>query len=147
MSLKEMLKRHEGYSSYAYKCPAGKTTIGWGHNIDANPLPKDIEVYLSAKGTISPEMAERLLDYDIETAIRDCKDLYNAFLTFTQNRQDALADFLFNVGRKTARTFKNTNKAINEGRWADAASEFESSLWYVQVGNRSKEIVAMIKEG
>lgn len=143
--LKDMLKRHEGYRNYVYPCPAGASTIGWGHNIDANPLPKDIAGYLDANGTISPEMAERLLDMDIAAALRSCRKLYPEFDEFTEPRQMALADFLYNVGEGTARTFRVTNKRINRGDWEGAARGLESSLWYKQVGNRSREIVKLIR--
>lgn len=39
------LKRHEGANRdkdnmhVAYLCPAGKLTIGYGHNLDAHPVP------------------------------------------------------------------------------------------------------------
>ena len=32
----KMLKRHEGVKSHAYKCSAGKVTVGVGRNIDEN---------------------------------------------------------------------------------------------------------------
>lgn len=143
--LKDMLKRHEGYRNYIYPCPSGHQTIGYGHNIDANPLPKDIAGYLDANGTIRPEMAERLLDMDIAAAIRSCRKLYPEFDEFSDTRKMALIDFLFNVGEGTAREFKVTNKRINRGDWKGAAVGLENSKWYKQVGNRSREIVKMIR--
>jgi GH24 family phage-related lysozyme (muramidase) len=32
--LTEMLRRHEGVETHAYKCTGGKITIGCGRNID-----------------------------------------------------------------------------------------------------------------
>lgn len=146
-SLKDLIKKHEGFSNHVYLCPAGKRTIGWGHNIDANPLPKHIQAYLDAWGYLLPEHCEELLESDINVAIESCERIYPFFSAATERRQNALVDFCFNVGEGTARTFKNTNRAINEGRWDDAAKGFENSKWFSQVGNRSREIVSMIREG
>ena len=32
------LKAHEGLRLFAYVCPAGRLTIGWGHNCEASPV-------------------------------------------------------------------------------------------------------------
>lgn len=145
--LREMIKRHEGYSNKPYSCPAGKKTIGYGHNIDANILPSDISAYLKENGKITPEMADALLDIDIKMADASCHRIFPKFDEFSENRRTALTDFLFNVGERTARTFKNTISLINQGLWEAASRNMEKSLWFDQVGNRSREIVGMIKEG
>lgn len=33
----ERLKIHEGFSARVYQCSAGRNTIGYGYNLDANP--------------------------------------------------------------------------------------------------------------
>jgi lysozyme len=156
--LKKMIKRHEGYSNHVYLCPAGKRTIGWGWNIDAHPLPKPMQVYLDTWGYLLPEHCEQLLDMAIGLATIDCKRLYPNFSGFTENRQNALVDFVFNVGVGTARTFKNTNRAINEGRWDDAAEGLRKSLYWKQLGGdppgtddgkleRPEEVAKLLRDG
>lgn len=142
-----MLKRHEGYKLKPYKCPAGKNTIGVGHNFDANPLPKDMQAFLDLHGQITESMAEALLSADIDNAVKDCRKLYPNFNGFSQRRKDALTDFLFNVGIGTAREFKNTNKYINLEQWDKAAVNMGMSKWFSQVKSRGPEIVQMIREG
>lgn len=142
-----MLKRHEGVKLKPYRCTAGKKTIGAGHNVDAKGLPPDIQAYLDEYGEITDEMVDILLDQDIEDAISDCIRLYPGFRSFSDARQDALIDFVYNVGYGTAKTFANTNKAINEGRWDDAASGLLASKYARQVGRRAKEIAEMLQEG
>ena len=147
MNLRDMLKKHEGYSSSPYKCPAGKMTIGWGHNIEANIVPRDIEIYLGTYKMITPDMAERLLDIDIKLANAACRRIFINFDTFTDARQTALLDFVFNVGEGTVRKFKKTIAAIKSGDWNKAANEMQDSAWFVQVKGRAFEICQMIKEG
>jgi lysozyme len=142
-----MLKRHEGVRLKPYRCTAGKLTVGAGHNVDAKGLPPDIQAYLDEYGVITEEMVEILLDQDIEDAITDCKRLYPAFESFTEPRQDALLDFLFNVGYGTAKTFKTTNGYINAGEWEKASESLLASLYAKQVKGRAKEIAEMLREG
>ena len=145
--LKKLLIKHEGYKKEPYRCSANKLSVGVGHNVDANGLPEDIQAYLDENGFITDEMIDLLLETDISIAAADCRELYPNFDLFSDNRQMALIDFLFNVGRSTASSFKNTNRAINEERWSDAADNFTKSLWYKQVKNRAVTIVSMIRKG
>jgi lysozyme len=142
-----MLKRHEGVRLKPYKDTKNIETVGVGHNIEAKGLPPDIEAYLEDYGEITPEMVDILLDQDIEDAITDCERLYPAFSTFSENRQDALIDFLFNVGYATAKTFKTTNGYINAGEWQKASEGLLASLYAKQVKGRAVEIAKMLKEG
>lgn len=147
MSLREMLERHEGRRKRVYKCTAGKNTIGVGHNIDAKGLPDDIDAFLEANGYITDEMIDRLYEMDISDAITDAIRLYPALKSFSEPRIFALIDFVFNVGYKTASTFKNTNKAINEERWDDAADGLLASKYARQVGRRARDVAEMLREG
>ena len=145
--LREMLRRHEGVRNKVYKDTVGIKTIGVGHNIIANPLPSDIAKCLEIYGEITEEMVDRLLDSDIMVAIGACKRLYQDFDNFSENRKNACIDWLFNIGEGTTRKFQVTNRAINEGRWDDAAKGMMASRWAKQVGKRSIEISTMIREG
>lgn len=145
--LKEMLKRHEGVKNQPYLCPAHFWTVGVGWNMEANPLPEDIALYLRTHNYITDEMVDCLLNIAIEDATNNCRDIYKDFDSFSEDRRFALIDFVFNVGIGTALTFRNTNRAVNEGRWEDAAKAMENSKYYRQVPNRAKEIVEMIRSG
>jgi GH24 family phage-related lysozyme (muramidase) len=142
-----MLIRHEGYRFLAYLCPADHWSIGVGHNLDAKPLKGDMHTFYALYGYITESMLERLFNEDVEEAINGCRALYPAFDDFRIRRQNALTDFLFNVGVGTARTFKTTNRAINEGRWQDAANGLRNSKYYKQVKGRGETIARMIEEG
>ena len=147
MTVQEFITKHEGIKNKSYKCPAGKTTIGVGHNIDAKGLPKDIADYLKKNGQIIDEMIDRLLIIDIGHAVSDCKKLFPDFDRFTPNRKMALTDFLFQLGYERARKFVHSIAAINTGRWEDAAKEMLDSSWAKQTPNRAQEVTELIEEG
>ncbi len=138
---------NEGKRNKVYKCTAGKRSIGIGHNIDAKGLPDDIEAFLEDNGYITNEMINILFEQDIEDAMADCERLYPNFDDLTKSRQIALTDFLFNVGYGTASKFKNTNRAIIEERWDDAADGLLASKYARQVGKRAKRVAEMLREG
>jgi len=146
MDIRESLEIHEGRRLKVYKCTSGKRTIGVGHNIDAKGLPKDIEKYLKETGVITNEMVDRLLIEDIECAQRDAVRLWPNIQTFSNPRQVALIDFIFNIGYPVARTFVNTNLAINQRRWKDAANGILASKYAKQVGHRAEDIAKWLLE-
>jgi len=145
--LREMLKRHEGLRLKPYRDTRGYLTIGYGWNLDANPLPADYASCLRVTGAITEEMAERLLNISIDMATRQCQATFQRFGDFSERRQAALIDWMFNLGIGTVLTFKKALAAILDGDWDRAADEMQDSLWFSQVGDRGPEIVGMVREG
>jgi lysozyme len=147
MDVRELIEKHEGRRNKPYKCPAGKMTIGVGYNFDDNPLPSDIAAYLKKNGEITEDMIDRLLFISVGVAAFDCYKLFPDFNNFSENRQAALTDWMFNLGYPKASKFYNAITAINAGNWQLAATHLSRSLWYEQVPNRAEEICKMIEEG
>lgn len=144
---KDMLIRHEGWKNRPYTCPAGHKTIGVGFNMEVNIMPSDIASHLRLKGYLPDDMINRLLDISIDTAVMNCKEIYKGFDGFSENRQLALIDFLFNVGAGTALRFKKMRAAIKEGDWNRAADEMIDSAWFKQVKGRATEVVDLVRRG
>jgi lysozyme len=80
----DLIKKYEGFRAKAYKCPADKWTIGYGHT--QNVKPTDV---------ITLHEAERFLRQDVEFAE---KEVNRHNLDINQNQFDALVSFVFNVG-------------------------------------------------
>lgn len=141
--LKKSLVEDEGLRLKPYLDTAvpPKITIGVGRN-------------LTDKG-ISLEESELLLENDIQIVIT----LLNKYLPWWKNlseeRQNVLANLAFNMGIGPSKeeptgkllTFKNTLKAMEEGRIEDAAKGLETSLWYKQVGKRASRLVNLYRKG
>ena len=130
--LTALLVKHEGLRLFPYKDTVGKLTIGVGHN-------------LTDLG-ITEEMAYAILNRDVEDVIADLKR-FPWWDSLNETRQMALADMRFNLGPTKFRGFKNTLKAISEGRWNDAAKGMLASKWAKQVGQRALDLAQMIKDG
>ena len=143
------LKRHEGERRdkvgrhVAYKCPAGKLTIGWGHNLDANPVPRDwFSDGEKAKvgSVITNATAEELLKADVSGCARELALHFYVWREIEEPRQAVLLNMCFNMGWKSLSGFKGMLKAVKERSWRAAASEMQDSRWFTQVKGRGKEL-------
>jgi lysozyme len=145
--LKATIAGHEGTRYVPYLDSEKIKTIGIGHNMESSPLPEYMMVYLTDQGRISDLMVGTLFAWDIDLTLRNCVILWPGFDKFTETRQVALADFMFQMGLAGAGKFHHANEAINGGRWDEAAACMLDSLWAQQVPNRAKQITDMVREG
>jgi len=134
--LVDMLKRHEGVKTHAYKDHLGYITVGVGRCLDP-------EVGLG----LNEDEIDYLLRGDIKRCSEELRKEYPWFASLDTVRQDALTDLSFNVGQTRLRRFFKALEAMKNGDYDLAAAEFLDSRWAEQVGNRSLEISEMIRTG
>jgi len=129
----ETLRRHEGVKNTLYKCTSDKWTIGVGRNLEDVGL--------------SEEEIDMLLLNDIKRT----KELMDDYIPWHNDldevRQEALINFVFNVGIGTTMKFKNAMAALEAHDYDTAAVEMLDSNWAKQVGSRAEEVTQMIKTG
>ncbi len=130
---KDLLKKHEGKSLTLYKCPAGKLTIGYGHNIEDRG--------------ISDEVAEKLLEQDAEIAYKQVKNNIACFDALNEARQYVLTDMCFNMGLRRLMTFKKMLFALEKGLYQNAADEMLDSKWAKQVSRRAEFLAQIMRTG
>lgn len=130
---KHYTKRFEGLRLKPYLCPAGKLTIGYGHNIEDNGITEEIAV--------------KLLDTDLMAAEREVRAKFSGYAKLNEARQFVLTDMCFNIGISRLLTFKKMFAALAKGEYHTAAREMQDSKWYRQVGNRGKILCEIMKSG
>ena len=146
--LLEQLRRDEGAvrdpegRHKAYRCPAGKLTIGYGHNLDANPVPG-----LREESLISEEEARALLERDV---VRVRGQLVNALpwtgvLDFP--RFAVLVNMAFNMGIGGLCGFRNTLEDVKRGDFSGAARRMRASKWAFQVKSRAERLIGQMETG
>jgi lysozyme len=144
--IRGMLIRHEGYRAKPYKCSAGYWTVGFGHNLEAKPI-KGRTVGSIAAMPLTYQQYLDLLDKDIKDAEKDARKLVPNLDSLQPHQKAVIVDMAFNMGGKRLGTFKRFLAAVNKGDWPTAVKEMRDSKWYRQVGNRSRNLVAMIETG
>jgi lysozyme len=129
----DQIQKHEGLRLKPYKCSAGKTTIGFGRNLED-------------KG-ISKSEACMLLANDLHECINQVKEKIPFFGQLNDARQNVLVNMCFNLGIYGLLKFKRFLRALDLGRFERASVEMLDSRWAGQVGVRAKELSRQIKTG
>jgi GH24 family phage-related lysozyme (muramidase) len=103
-----LIKRWEGCKLEAYRCAAGRWTIGYGHTKTAFAGMK-----------ISQDEAEKLLLVDLA----ECERHVNGMVTvpITQGQYDALVSMAFNMGPSVVRSSPMVRE-LEKGNVANAAA-------------------------
>lgn len=131
MTLLDRLKKHEGFRSKPYRCPAGKLTIGYGRNIEDNG--------------ITEAEASFLLVEDVKKCRAECQKSFAWFGDMDRDRQDVIVELDFNMGLKRLLGFKKMLAACARKDYEAAAREMLDSLWARQVGKRAQTLAAIMK--
>ena len=107
----QLIKKFEGCSLKAYKCPAGIWTIGYGHTSG-----------VKEGQTITKKEAEAYLKQDLTTFETFVSNLVT--VAINQNQFDALVSFCYNLGPGNLRS-STLLKRINAGDFNGAAEQFD----------------------
>lgn len=130
---KELIKKFEGYYSYAYLCQAGKLTIGWGNRYYKNG--KEVGKF----DKITLDEANELFDYYLKYFEKMVSQ--NVKVKLTQNQFDSLVSLCYNVGD----AFKKSKglSYLNKGDFEKAKHEFfDSKDGFVKIGKTiNKDLV------
>jgi lysozyme len=149
----KQLMRHEGFRGKPYKDTEGVLTIGYGRNLEANPLTPEEEDRLGVgrdfnKQPLTKEEAEYLFANDLRQATGEAQTHYKAIWNnLSQARQDVLVNMTFNLGIGKLSNFVKMEQALIDQDYDKAADEMVDSKWYRQVKSRGKELVAQMRKG
>lgn len=143
------LMRHEGTRKdkrgrhVAYRCQAGALTIGYGHNLDANPIPG-----VGEGDVLYEDEARELLIADVERFGKDLDKKLPWWRELNEPRQAVLLNMAFNMGVPGLMKFRRTLQAVREQRWDDARTGMMASVWARQVKKRrSSELATQMLTG
>lgn len=139
----DQLRRHEGLRLEAYYCPAGKLTVGYGHNCEAMPV-SGVRVRGDA---ISKTQADALLASDVLAVARELDDRLPWWRELIEPRQAVLLNMAFNMGVPRLLTFRKALRAMSTRCWNEAAHEMLDSRWAEQVKGRSAELATQMVLG
>lgn len=130
MNAINQIKIDEGFSGKPYLDTVGKTTIGYGRNLDDNPLTE--------------EEAEYLLNNDLKK-VREQAVTLCYFSELSESRKSVIINMIFNLGFTRFKKFKKMHNALANRNYALAAIEMLDSKWSRQVGDRAARLSEQIK--
>jgi lysozyme len=146
--LLQQLKRHEGFRTRVYQCTGGFDTIGYGYNLNANPLKlTNYEIVKFRKEGIDDRVAEWLLLRMIDQCTGQLIKSLAWFESLDDVRQAVLINMCFNLGLKGLLGFKNTLAMVRAGDYESAAQAMLKSKWAGQVHGRAVELALQMKTG
>lgn len=128
----ELIQQHEGFSGKPYLCPAGKLTIGYGRNLEANGIRKPEADFL---------LLNDILYFDSQISSR-----WHHYCVLPPKKKMVLIDMAYNLGINGLFNFKRMIKAIEAGDYIEASKEMLDSNWAKQVGKRAIELAKMMEE-
>ena len=141
VTLQDEIANDEGVMYETYHCSLGHLTGGIGHLI----TEWDEEFYEQPVGTkVSHEQINDWFTKDINTTLRDCKDVFPDFNTLPSEAQLVIANMCFQLGRPRLSQFKKFIAAVNNADWIKAAEEMENSRWHKQTTARAERLIARI---
>lgn len=128
---RELISDHEGLKLKMYKDSVGKTTIGYGRNLQDNGITR-LE-------------AEMLREADLIIAYEIARRLTPGFQHLSAQRQAVVVDMAFNLGEPRLRRFVRFFAALGRQDFKTAAAEMADSRWYTQVGRRGKRLARIME--
>lgn len=127
--LRTDLEHDEGRRTKMYKCPAGRWTVGVGHNIEALGLPDAI--------------IDALLDHDISMVTAQLDKAIPWWRTRTDGTQRAMVNMGFQMGVPTLLDFSKTLACLQAGDYEGAKKHARSSAWFDQTPQRAQRVTEL----
>jgi len=143
-ALTKQLKVHEGLRLRTYRDTKNVLTVGYGWNLQQHSTVPILGWEVHEHDSITEEEAETLLIHSIKAHVQELYKHLDFAQALSENRQLVLGDMAFNMGVPTLLTFKNTLRAMRDGRYHHAAQGMAHSLWATQVKSRAKRLTTMM---
>jgi lysozyme len=134
--LAEDLIRDEGVVLKPYKDHLGNLTFGIGRNVSARA------------NWISEETAYQMLGEDVADALGDCLKVFPDYYTWSESRQRAIGNMMFQLGKTRFLKFKKMVDAIQKGDWLKASEEAKDSNLYRDPATRKRamRVIKLMQE-
>jgi lysozyme len=123
------LKLDEGFSGVPYRCTKGYLTIGYGRNLETNPLPEYMQRDFNHK-PLTPEEAEQLLIEDVYVVVHRIEKHFGRLNTVAPARYAVLVMMAYQLGFSGLLAFKNMAREWERGNYSLCALHMLDSKWY-----------------
>ena len=140
--LRREIAADEGCRLELYHDHLGLLTCGIGHLL----TPADAEYGQPIGTPITMDRVNELFAQDLETAIDDCKEIFDRFDDLPQEARHVVINMAFNLGRTRLAKFKKMIAAIEASDWNEAANQMHDSKWRTQVPARAGRLIRRMRD-
>jgi lysozyme len=127
----------------AYHCTAGKLSIGFGHNLDANPTFENNVIQME----ITKDEAEAILFHDLENTSTRLHAAWHGMGLLNLARHDACINMAFQMGLDGFLGFKTMREHLLKCDWLKAHDAALDSKWAEQTPARAKRVAKQLLTG
>ncbi len=120
----------------AYECSSGKTTLGYGRNVD-----------MDGGLGLTDDEAQYLLVNDTKRVYFSLVDNIQTFTSHSDTRQVVLINMCFNLGLPRFLQFKKMLAALESYNYTVASAEMLDSNWAKQVPSRARRLANSMRTG
>ena len=133
MSLKDDIKREEGYRDWPYRCSEGFLTVGYGHNLDAAPMIPEAMTLIRQAHAVQ-------FEHDFAQSVEAAANLGDWFNRMPEAWQEACVAMIYQLGLPTFLQFKKMIAALKAGDGPEARRQALDSLWARQTPERARRV-------
>ena len=137
-TLKDHIKKEEGFRNKVYLDHLGNRTIGYGHLCLPNENWEDDKVYDNKR-------LDKTFEYDFNIACQDAEKLI-AKESVHPDAFCVLIDMCFNMGSPRVSRFKKMFAALETQDYQTASKEMLDSKWATQVPNRARRLSEIMEQ-
>ena len=132
MKLNEKIASEEGFSDVLYICPAGYKSIGYGFNLDATRMPR--------------EVADLWLELNIQELKRRLAH-FEWLSKLDEPRQIVIYDMSYQMGINGMLAFTSMINSLRAERYHEAAEHLLDSRYARQTPNRAQRNAEILRTG
>ena len=135
-TIKDRIKKHEGYRDMVYEDHLGFKTIGYGHLVVEDGFIPGIQY--------SKKELEEVFNKDFEIAVQSANKLVGNF-NIDDDAFGVVVEMCFQLGINRVSKFVKFLDALKNQDYARAANEMLLSKWHEQTPERCQELSNIIR--
>jgi len=135
----KVIAQDEGCRLNPYPDHLGFWTVGYGHLIDRRK-GGSLPAWVKPSFPLEQAEADQLLKFDIRACEASLDGSLHWWRGLSDVRRAVILSMAFQLGIAGLLKFKNTLRAMQGVRWADAAQGMRDSLWYKQTTERAERL-------
>ena len=136
-SLKNRIKKHEGFRNTVYLDSLGKATIGYGHLLTEDD---DFEEGIQYDKSILEDLFEK----DFNKAAYNAEQLLEG-IDICDAAREIIVEMVFQLGIGGVSKFKKMFEALRKKDYNEAAKQMLDSQWRVQTPKRCEELSDLMR--